>query len=151
MSTTVGGLNVFATQQSIFDYITDNIPWEVIGGELPDAENIQLVNGVLKPYVVVRFSDSLKASGQASMGGPRQDGYYSLVQTLSVAAKDSDARELSSNLNMLLLGYTPDVNAGPLEKDFGGGAFSIKAVNSRPTAFVSIAAYRFLTNMQTTN
>lgn len=148
MSSTVGGLNVYATQKNLFDYATAQIPWEVVDAEIPDAETVRLVNGVLKPYVVMRFSDMLKAGGQTSFGGPRWDGYYSLVQMICVATTGLKAQELQSLVNEKMIGYTPDANAGPLEKDFGGGSMNIKAKGSVPGFFVSIAAFRFLTNLQ---
>lgn len=149
MSTTVGGLNTFATQKNIFDYLVAEIPWNVIDAEIPDADNIHDVNGTITPYVVVRFSDMLKASGQNSFGGGRQDGYYSLVQVLCVADTGLHALELASLVNAKMIGYTPDANSGPLEKDFGGGSYTIKGVNTKPSAFVSISAFRYLTNMHT--
>ena len=148
MSTQVGGLNVYASQQNIFDYVTAQIPWEVVDGEIPDNETVQMVNGIVKPYVVMRFSDMLAASGQNSFGGPKSDGYYSLFQAICVGPSAKSARELQSLCNLKLIGYQPDANAGPVTKDFGGGAMTIKGVNSTPSFFVSIAGFRFLTNMQ---
>lgn len=149
MSATVGGLNVYATQKGIFDYLSAEIPWEVVDAEVPDSETVLMVSGVIKPYVVLRFSDSLAASGQNSFGGPRQDGYYSLFQALCVAPTGLKALELSSLCNIKLLGWQPDVNSGPITKDFGGGSMAIKGVNTTPSFFVAISGYRYLTNMET--
>lgn len=148
MSTQVGGLNVYASQQAIFDFATANIPWTVIDGEVPDSDTVLMENGVLQPYVVMRFSDMLSAGGQASFGGVRQDGYYSLFQAICVAPRALQALELGSLCNDIFLGHQPTTNDGPISKDFGGGSLTIKGVNSTPTFFVSIVAYRFLTNMQ---
>src|SRR6185437_3595227 len=104
-----------------------------LGGEVPDAYNLHLVNGQLDPYVVIRFSDSLKASGQTSFGGPRQDGYYGLVLVICVGANDDEALELQSMCNAAMIGYKVDDNSGPIEKDFGGGSYAIKGVNSSPS------------------
>ena len=145
------GLDIYTSQQAIFDYLTEQIPWEVADAEIPDAENVHLVNGMLKPYVVVRFSDTLKASGQASFGGPRRDGYFGLMQTLSVAPTGLKALELASLVNDKMIGYQPTPNDGPIEKDFGGGSYAIKSVNSKPSFFVAIAAFRFLTNLSQDN
>jgi hypothetical protein len=143
------GLDVYTSQQAIYDYLVGEIaPLEVLDAEIPDSETVHLVNGVLKPYVVIRFSDTLKASGQASFGGPTKDGYYSLVQTLSVAPTGLKALELAGKVNRKMIGYQPTTNDGPIEKDFGGGSYGIKGVNSKPSFFVAIAAFRFLTNLQ---
>jgi len=149
MSATVGGLNTYATQKGIFDHLTAEVPWQVVDSEVPDSETVLLTNGVLKPYVVLRFSDSLAASGQNSFGGPVQDGYYSLFQALCVAPTGMKALELQSLCNIKLLGYQADSNSGPVTKDFGGGSMAIKGVNSSPSFFVAISGYRFLTNMAT--
>lgn len=149
MSSVPGGLNVFATQKHLFEYLVSEVPWTVVAGEVPDSENVRMVNGVIEPYVVVRFSDILRVGGQGSFGGARLDGYYSLIQTVCIANSMFDSLELASLVNDKMLGYTADENSGMLTKDFGGGSFSIKGDNSRPTFFVSIAAFRFLTNLQT--
>jgi len=143
------GLDLYTSQKAIHDYLVAEIaPLEVLDTEIPDSDTVHLVNGELKPYVVVRFSDTLKASGQASFGGPRRDGYYSLVQTLSVASTGLKALELASKVNGKMIGYQPTPNDGPIEKDFGGGSFAIKGVNTKPSFFVAIAAFRYLTNLQ---
>jgi hypothetical protein len=148
MSTTTGGLNIYATQKTIKTYLQGALPWPVLGGEIPDAYNVRMVNGEVDSYAVVRFSDLLKASGQDSFGGPRQDGYYGLVQVISVAATDDEVLELASMVNNVMIGHVPDANSGPITKDFGGGSYDIKGVNSQPSFLVAITAFRFLTNME---
>lgn len=148
MSEVVGGLNVYASQKAIFDYAQAEIPWDVIDGEVPDSATVQMVNGMVQPYVVMRFSDMLSAGGQGSFGGVRQDGYYSLFQAICVAPRALQALELGSLCNNIFLGYQPTTNDGPISKDFGGGSLTIRGVNSTPTFFVSIVAYRYLTNLQ---
>lgn len=148
MSEEVGGLNVFASQKAIFDYATAEIPWPVIDAEIPDSETVRMVNGVVQPYVVMRFSDSLAAGGQGSFGGVRQDGYYSLFQAVCVARTGLKALELASLCNDKFIGHQATTNDGPISKDFGGGSLTIKGVNTNPSFFVSITAFRFLTNLQ---
>lgn len=143
------GLNTYTTQKAIFDYLTANLDFDVVDTEVPDADSVRLVSGVLVPYVVVRFGDALANGQQMSFGGPVHDGYYSPMMALSVAPSGLESLELASKVNQLLIGYTPDANSGPITKDFGGGSMSIKAPNSKPSFFVAITAFRFLTNMQT--
>lgn len=148
MSATVGGLNTFATQKNIFEYLKANLDFDVVDTEIPDSTTVQRVNGELIPYVVVRFSDSLANGQQQSFGGPRHDGYYGLAQMICVARTGMESLELASAVNNLLIGYTPDANSGPLTKDFGGGSFNIRGVNTSPSFVVSIVAFRFLTNLK---
>lgn len=145
----MSGLDTYTTQQTIFDYLSANLGFDVVDSEVPDAGSVILTNGVLVPYVVVRFGDALANGQQMSFGGPVYDGYYSPMMVLCVAPSGLEALELSSAVNKLLIGWTPDANSGPLTKDFGGGSMAIKAPNSKPSFFVAITAFRFLTNMQT--
>lgn len=150
MSSTPGGLNVFATQKKLFDDATtyfNGIGWDIVDGEVPDSETVKMTSGVVKPYLVMRFSDILAASAQASFGGPTYDGYYSLFQVICVGDTGMHALELASLTNQYFIGKIPDVNSSPVTKDYGGGSLTIRGVNSKPTFMVSIAAFRFLTNM----
>lgn len=145
------GLNLYTTQQTLFDYIDAQIPWKVVDAEVPDADTVLMVEGEIEPYVVVRFSDLLGASGQNSFGGPTYDGYYSLFQCICVGSTGLEALHLQSQVNTSLIGHVPDVNSGPITKDFGGGSLAIKGVNTSPSFFVAISAFRYLTNMQIPN
>jgi len=145
----MSGLDTYTTQKATFDYLTANLDFDVVDTEVPDADSVRLVSGVLVPYVVVRFGDALANGQQMSFGGPVHDGYYSPMQVISVARSGLEALELGTKVNKLLIGYTPDANSGPITKDFGGGSMAIKAPNSKPSFFVAITAFRFLTNMQT--
>lgn len=143
------GLDTYTTQKAIYQYLVDNIGFDVVDSEWPDAAAPHLTNGVLVPYVVTRFGDALANGQQQSFGGPVWDGYYCPMQVLSVGTTGFESLELATKVNKLLIGWTPDDNSGPLTKDFGGGSMAIKAPNSKPAIFVAITAFRFATNMQT--
>lgn len=149
MSSTPGGLNVFATQQTIITYLENNIGFDVVDGEIPDGTTVKMVNGTVIPYIVTRFSDVLATQNGSSFGGPKSDSYFSQFELIFVGPDGASVRELMSKTNTLLIGWTPDFNSGSITKPFGGGAYDIKGVNSSPSFIVAIAAYRFLTNLAT--
>lgn len=142
-----GGLDLFSVQQEIKNYLDSQIPFYVTSGGVPDAHTVRQVNGFVEPYVVLRFSDSMPTSNDASFGGPRLSGMYGYVDAICIAGgdDDDDARQLGSIVGSTMLGFTPH-NAGSIGKAYGGGSFYIPGENSKPLFFVGIVSFRFTTN-----
>lgn len=144
-----GGLDLFSVQEEIKQYVTANIPFFVTTGGVPDASSVRQINGLVEPYVILRFSDSMPSSNDRSFGGPRLDGMYGYVDALCVAGGEDDtlARRLGSDVGKNLLGFKP-YNAGTLGKGYGGGSFYIAGENSKPLFWVGIVSFRFTTNSE---
>ncbi len=143
-----GGLDLFSVQQSIKQYLIDEIPqWRVTSGGIPTAESLPFVDGVLEPYVILRFSDMMPQSGGASFGGAKWDEYYSYCDALCLGQTDDDARELVSLVNSKLIG-APFYNASELGKNYGGGQYAIYSeANRQPVAFIATSTFRYQTNI----
>lgn len=143
------GLDLYSVQQEIKAKTVSDIPFFVTTGGVPDAKTVRQVNGVVQPYVVLRFSDSMPTSRDKSFAGPRFDGQYGYVDALCIAGGEDDdaARELGSKVGKTLLGFKP-ANAGALTKAYGGGSFYIAGENSKPLFFVGIVSFRFSTNVE---
>ena len=140
------GLDLYSAQDSITTYIKSKIPWVVQTGSIPTAESLPFVNGVLEPYVVLRFSDMLSVAKDYTFAGPQYDGYYSLFDALCIAALDTQARQLATLVNQAVLGMQlPNVSA--ITKQYGGGSFAVLDTARLPAAFVSNVAFRFQTNI----
>jgi len=139
----MAGLDLFTLQELVKDYLVDKINWPVDTGATPEAENLQLIDGVLSPYVVLRFSDGMPAQSERgnSFGGALYDEYYTYVDALCVAAKDVEARALASIVNRTLLGKVFE-NASEVKKAFGGGTFAVPDAQRKPVAFVAIVSFR---------
>lgn len=140
------GIDLYSTQQAIFNYIVTQIPWEVVDSQVPDAESLAATNGIADPYVSVRFSQMLPTSGGTSFNGPLYDEYYSYVDFLCIAPTAQEARELASFVDRNILGHAFP-NTGALKPQFGGGQFAISLDTQHPLAFVAITAYRYSLNL----
>ena len=142
------GLDIAGTQQQILDYIEANAPtgYQVVEGDVADALTITEVDGVRQPTWVVQFGDTLSEGGSGSFYGPTHDGYYSIFRVYSIGYSAAQSRKGNSVANQLVLGARFD-NVGAIGKVFGGGSFTIGEANSRPVAYVSIASFRFSTNL----
>lgn len=141
------GLDLFAVQQDIKQYFIDNLPVPVSSGAIPTSESLPFVNGILEPFIVLRFSDSMPSSGDASFGGPVHDGYYSYVDALCLGQTDDDARELASLVGRTMISKRFP-NTGSLRKIYGGGQFAIASeANRQPVAFVAVSSFQYLFNV----
>jgi hypothetical protein len=112
----MAGIDIFPTQQAIKAALDAEIPWEVVSGGVPTADTIAVrrVEGILNPYVVLRFADIMPAARGKSVAGPLYDEYYSYVDALCVGQTDDEARELASLVNAKLLGRVfPNATAWP--------------------------------------
>lgn len=144
----MSGLSIAEAQNGIFDFIEANAPagYQVVEGDIDDAFKIQQEDGVRQTTWVVQFSDMLPKSGDTSFCGPTNDGYYSIFRIYSLGSTARAARTAGSMANQLILGKTlPNVSS--ISKEFGGGSFTISEANSRPIVYVSIASFRFMTNI----
>lgn len=143
------GINLFSVQQAIKQYLKDSIPlYSVESGATPTAESLPIVDGILEPLVILRFSDMMPSAGEGSFNGALYSGYYSYVDALCVGQTDDDARELAGIVNSFMLGKVFP-NAGELRKNYGGGQFAIVSEAGRqPVAFVAVTSYRYIINME---
>lgn len=142
----MAGIDLFPTQQAIKTALVDEIPWKVVSGGVPTAETLLRVDGVLNPYVVLRFSDLMPAARGGSVGGALYDAYYSYVDALCVGQTDDEARELASLVNAKLLGRIFP-NTDQIRRNFGGGMYAVESGNRLPEAFVAVTSFRFNTNV----
>lgn len=148
----MSGNDLVTAQNLIRDYIKATLNWPVETGGVPDATTVRQVNGVVDPYVVLRFSDQMPASGDGSFGGARYDGYYSYLDAICVCGpdkdiSDGDARALMTRVNRILLGQKFE-NTGQLSKAYGGGVFVLPQNNSIPLAYLGICSFRFNVNVE---
>lgn len=137
----MSGLDLFSLQQEVKAYLVSVINWPVDSGATPEAENLQLTDGVLQPYVVLRFSDGMPLSGGESFGGSKFDEYYTYVDALCIGATDEDARALANVVNRFMLGKVFE-NSTEVKKAYGGGIFAVADAARKPVAFVAVTSFR---------
>lgn len=143
----MAGIDVYPSQQAIKAALTVEIPWRVVSGGVPTAESLLRHEGVLDPYVVLRFSDLMPSARGGSVAGALYDDYYSFVDALCVAETDDEARELASLVNARLLGRTFP-NTGQIRRNFGGGIYAVESGNRLPEAYVAVTSFQFSTNVE---
>ena len=143
-----GGLDLFSAQEEIKSHLETNLPYFVDTGNVPDSKSVRQVNGLVEPYVILRFSDSMPSAKDSSFAGPRYDGLYAYVDALCIAGGEDDtlSRRLGSMVNKILLGLSGE-NFSSIAKNYGGGSFFIGNENSKPIAYVGIVSFRFMTNL----
>ena len=142
----MSGINLFKVQQDIKAYMIVNVGWYVDSGNVPDAHTLHLNNGVLDPYVILRFADMMPTSNGGGFGGAIYNEYYSYVDCLCIGASDTTARELASLCDRLLIGKK-FTNTGEVMPNFGGGLFAISLNDQHPLAFIAVTSFRFTFNM----
>lgn len=144
----MAGLDLYSAQEEILQYLIDSAPdgYQVMEGDVPDAQTIEEVGGVSQPIWVIQFSDMLARSGDGSFGGPQWDGYYSMFRIYSLGSTPRLARKANNVANSIILGKSlPNVSA--MGKEWGGGSYAIGEANSRPLAYVLLSAFQFNTNI----
>lgn len=147
-------MNLYATQQSIYAFLTTEADFPVFDTIVPEAgsgEEPVDNAGYLEPYVVVRFNDSVKVTRQGSFVGARADELYSLVDILCIAADPTEAREIAygtDGVSDILTGFIP-TDGGELTKAGGGQVFvASDGSGQRPTRFIARVSFRYAVNMQ---
>jgi hypothetical protein len=142
----MAGIDLYDIQQDITAYVDGVVNWDVVTGGVPDATNVRYVDGVLEPYVVLRFTEGMPSARGNTFGGPRMDESYAYVDALCVAASDDEARALATFVNSKLLGRVFD-NASALARNFGGGIYAVTSGNRLPEAYVAVTSYKFQYNL----
>lgn len=143
------GLDLFATQNRILDWLKPRLEaagYDAYEGDIADAIDRAMVNGVAQTTCVIQFGDLLPLANDKSFCGPELDGYYSLFRVFSLASTADRARQANSVVNQLVLGLTLS-NVGAIRKEGGGGAYALGEANTRPIAYGLISSYRYSTNM----
>lgn len=145
----MAGLDFIAAQDEIRDWVELSLPnIPVVTGAFPVAESLPFKDGILEPYIILRFTDPMPASGGATFYGPTNDEYYSYFDVFSIAGDDRTAREVASTVNRVCLGKSlPNVSS--ISKIFGGGRYTILSeANRQPLAFITTSSFRYGTNFE---
>lgn len=145
----MSGIDLYVSQESIKSYLQTTFPnHQTITGATYDDESLVRVNGTLLPYITLRFGTLLPRLNDRSMGGYRQDGYFSTCDVGVVAPNDDDMRALLAVVTDRLINFQPEgaarlhlaLYAPPL-------SFTIFA-KAKPSAYFSANRYEFNINAE---
>jgi hypothetical protein len=146
-------MDLYTTQQSIFNYLVANADFQVIDTEIPQAgSEMEPISDTGYPaaYAVVRFNDDTKWPLGGAVGGPRHDETYSLVDILCVGPTPTEARDVAyaeAGVKDILLGFVP-TGGGPLTKAGGGQVFTVgDGTATLPRRYIARVSFRYNTNM----
>ncbi len=144
-------MNLFATQQSVFAYLTTEADFAIFDTDYPEVQDEPVSNnGYPAAYAVVRFNDAVKIPQKGAVGGARHDEMYSLVDVLCVGPTPEDARELAygpDGVADILTGWAP-ADAGELSRESGGQVFVRgDGTGTLPRRFIAVCSFRALVNM----
>lgn len=127
--------------------LRDNLPLEVFDSEVPDEQNLPTSNGMLRSYVVIYFSEPVRAAVSRGIISTRRDLQRAGTTVQIVSPRSGDARMWADKVKNLLVGYKPpDASELVLE---GGAATNNGTGSTRPTTFSRYIAFSFYTNLIT--
>lgn len=146
-------MDLYTTQQSIFNHLAANADFQVIDTEIPQANSAgepTTDSGYPMAYAVVRFNDDVKWPLGDAVGGPRHDDMYSLVDVLCIGPTPDEARDVAyatDGVRDILLGFVP-TGGGALNKAGGGQVFVVgDGTATLPRRYVARVSFRYSTNM----
>lgn len=138
-------VNFYAQQQIILAQFQSQLAQEVISGGVPDSDSLLRTNGLLVPYVVIRFSTPRPVAADRSFGGARRDGTTSFLDALCIGPTDDVSRQVAGNLIDKTLGYK-SADMGELISAPGAGTFVVLDAASKPQAYITTVPFSYSGN-----
>lgn len=145
----MAGFDIVSLQDNITAEVESFLPGtKVYEDSIPDDEPLAIVDGFIKPYIVLRYGPLRPSYTGKNLGGPRLDEYWASCDIMAVAGKGRVARLLNAALVDHLIGFKPDgVSPMSMRTDAGDPAqFVVSSNESRPTQFISSTRLRFTVN-----
>lgn len=132
-------------QDDIIARLRANLPLDVYDAEVPDTKSLPTSNTLVKPYIVVYFSEPVRAAVGRGIVSSRLDTNRAGLTVQVVAPRSVDARKYADSVKNILAGYKPP-DAGELILE-GGAAADNGTANASPTAFSRYVAFSFFCNL----
>jgi hypothetical protein len=142
----MAGLDVVAVQDAIYDHILATFSnYEIKEDFFLDDESLLKINGLVKPFIVLRWHGLVRSPVNTSFAGVRYDEYSSAVDIVTVAAKPRDARRALNYVMDELIGW--EVPGGSqLTPEGGESVFPVLDSNARPHIYLAINTLSFQVN-----
>lgn len=134
-------------QDSIIVRLDTSLPLDVYDSEVPDEKQLPLSGGLMQSYIVVYFSEPVRAATGRGIISTRRDLHRAGCTVQVVSPRSGDARMWADSVKDLLVGFIPpDASEMVLE---GGAASNNGTATSKPTQYSRYIAFSFYTNMIT--
>lgn len=143
----MAGLDLTTPQESIKGYLGTTFPnHAIVEDALYDDEYLIRVNGVIVPYITLRWGAIRPRPAGRSVAGPRWDDYYATVDVGVVAATGKDARTHLNVVRDRLVGFKP-LGAEKLHPSAFGNELSFTIfAKAKPTAYLQSERLEFNLN-----
>lgn len=140
--------DIVSLQDAIVAKVKSLTAAQVYQDMVPDDHGIEVRDGQIVPYVVLRFGPMRPGYTGKSMAGPRHDEYWASVDIVAISSNGRVSRVLLNGLVDELIGFKPD-GVAPLQMrtDAGDPAQFVVASNeSQPTQHVAATRLRYTVN-----
>lgn len=132
------GLSILSIQDNITNYLRTVMQEEVHEDAILDDANLIKKNGVLYPYIVLRYGPLRRKTQAFSVAGARYDDYYSTVDVATVAPTGRIARQVMDiAVGRYLVGYKPEGGQEVTVEGGGSAEFVVTNSENKPSAYVS--------------
>lgn len=102
-------------------------------------------DGVMLPFIVLRFSGFVQVPTERGITGPREDLGRSYVEAVCVGPNERSVRQVADLVVDKLTGFQP-TDGGLLMPEVTGKPYVVYDSNSRPVKYVSEIGFTFAVN-----
>lgn len=139
-------VDAFPDQQLITVYFDGQLAQPVYDDGYPEPADMEWVNGVLTPYVVIEYGMPVGVAEGRGIAREEEQPTIQRVAVSCVASSGKVARQIASKVARVGVGFTASANVGPLR--LVGGASLTQRVESRPLVYVSEVYFSYIGNME---
>lgn len=137
-------MDILRSTNSIKERI-EELPYLIVYNELPDNFSPPVHNGVMVPYINIRFGSPILTSGGRGIIGTRSDMHEMMV-LMTCFAYDDDSLNIVCNSGInKLQGFKPD-DGGELRL-FGGMSFGGSHTSVQPSTHVRSMTFSYPMNL----
>lgn len=147
MATDVIPPNWYAGQRDILAHLGTDATLskvDIMEGWVTDTYEVPMIDGTIKPHVLVRFAGMQGAKEGQHITGAAWDSQVAQFSVSAVAGDPDTAANLSQRVVNSILGYEP-VGCGEIGLAFFAGIGAVSA-NRTPTRYGADQSYRVLVN-----
>ena len=113
---------------------------------VPEDSSLEYTtDGVMLPFIVLRFAGFVQSGAERGITGPRQDLGRSYIEAVCVGPNERTVRQVADLVVDKLTGFQP-TDGGLLTPESTGKPYVVYDSNSRPVKYVSEVGFTFAVN-----
>jgi hypothetical protein len=102
-------------------------------------------DGVMLPYIIIRYAGFIQPSSERGLTGPREDLGRSYVECVCMGPNERTVRQVADLVVDKLTGFQPS-DAGTLFPETTGKPYIVPDTGSRPVRYASEVGFTFAVN-----